>query len=74
MGLTLLIVVSTNNFPVTNTAKASKLLGDENFRLAVTEAGGSENYHWPYLGQYRKLCHKRHGRIVSNDEIYTKMH
>ncbi len=42
MGLILLVVVSINNFPVANTAKASKLLGDENFRSAVTEAGGSE--------------------------------
>ena len=39
VGLTLLVVVSTNNFPATNTAKASKLLGDENFRSAVTETG-----------------------------------
>ena len=38
VGLTLLVVVSTANFSVTSAAKASNLLGDENFRVAVAEA------------------------------------
>jgi hypothetical protein len=41
MGLILLIVVSSL---VTNTPKASKLLGDQMFRSVWAEDGKSENY------------------------------
>jgi hypothetical protein len=47
MGLTLLVVVSRNSFLVTNTPKASKLLGDQMFRSVWAEDGKSENYDWP---------------------------
>jgi hypothetical protein len=44
MGLILPVVVSRNSFLVTNTPKASKLLGDQMFRSVWAEGGKSENY------------------------------